>query len=34
MFRYLNKYFFKKNIQLYFKEINFENIYVKNIDNE
>lgn len=30
----LNKYFFKKKIQQYFKEMVSENIYAKNIQNE
>ena len=33
-FRCLSKYlFFKKNIQLYFREIDFKNICAKNIEN-
>jgi hypothetical protein len=33
-FRCLSKYLFlKKNIQLYFREIDFKNICVKNIEN-
>jgi len=33
-FRCLSKYFFfLKNIQLYFREIDFKNICVKNIEN-
>jgi hypothetical protein len=27
--KYLNKYFFRKKVQLYFREKDFENIYVK-----